>query len=1355
MLLSTTIPPKSRLSTQEDAKKYLDTIAKQYAHEIGIFLETSVEETAHKPRVVSKDTLASETVPEHFIQRKLELYAKKLQIDLRADGKLLEISQRSLRNLQGEMHILDIELGEEFKAGIRPTMAPCKARVYRSAWNWAIQDLLKLLYSIIRGDIPDDADDFRQRVLNITNKSSSNLVACMSSLLLELVSSQDAKVKTANLVLKSIILTCKKSIDRPPVFRSLQKYTMPKLTIDNYGILLATEVPRVKLRHVGTADTKEVPCSKYSYQKGAFEPCLLSKSTFGWVYNRPATEILLHSLDKIANTGESFQGKNILITGAGKNSIGAEVLKGILAGGARVLVTTSSCTPEALDFFQSIFSSYGAYGSQLIVVPFNQGSQQDIGALISYVYEESSLGWDLDIILPFAAIPQTGQIDKIDSKSELAHRVMLTNTIRLVGAIKHEKQRRGYHTRPAQVVLPLSPNHGTIGGDGLYAESKMALESLLSKSRSEDWSQYLTICGASIGWTRGTGLMSKNDIIATEIERIGIRTFSTQEMAANILALVTSSIADLCQEEPLLADLNGGLNSALDLSHTLKQIRREIQITSELHAALLVDAQRDASIVKGINSSSELAEQCRLSDTTIRQRANIKLSFPSLLNYETEIQPLADKLGGTVNLEQVVVIVGFAELGPYGNSRTRWCMETNSTFSIESWIELAWLMRLIVHIDGVIDGAPYCGWIDAKTGKKLHDDEIRGHYREYILENCGIRDFKLSGNSHNLHQVAIQRDLDPFDASKEEAEEFKRLHGNKVDVFVEASSEQWKVRIKEGAVLMIPKAISTTRVAGQIPEGWNPKIYGIPEDIISQVDPVTLYALVCVSEALISSGIVEIYELYDHIPSSSVGNCIGSGMGGMSSLVKLYKDRYTNQSIQSDILQETFINTVSAWVNMLLLASNGPIRTPVGACATSIESLDSGCELIKSGRTKLCLVGGVDDLTDEVAAEFSNMKATVDPTLEHLKGRTPKEMSRPMSSTRAGFVESQGCGVQVICSAKLALEMGLPIHAVVAFTGTASDGLGRSVPAPGKGISSFATETPCPYPIRHLDIDYRRRILAQKLAHASQTRDASLEWLESEISALRSSRSINSSSSLEEFRLHHLSAINTAYATDLNSARSSVTRTLNTSPHISPLRAALATFNLTPASITIVSLHGTSTSLGDLNECRVLADQFTRLNRTGPPALAVCQKHLTGHGKGAAGAWAINGACQILDSDVVPGNRTLDDVEPSLEDLGQHLTFPKETLRLPDGTAKVVSVTGFGFGQKGGQVLLVHPRYLFACLADEDEEKGVVGGGGKGVYDEYVKKVKHRRRKADREFLKRMIRNNLVDIKEKGPIEGR
>jgi 3-oxoacyl-ACP reductase-like protein len=116
---------------------------------------------------------------------------------------------------------------------------------------------------------------------------------------------------------------------------------------------------------------------------------------------------------------------------------------------------------------------------------------EDVENLIQYIY--TKLNWDLDFVIPFAAISVNGTLNEIGSRSELAHRLMLVNLMRLLGSIITHKRRLAIDTHPTHVVLPLSPNHGVLGNDGLYGESKAALETLLNKWHSEDWKyEYFT-----------------------------------------------------------------------------------------------------------------------------------------------------------------------------------------------------------------------------------------------------------------------------------------------------------------------------------------------------------------------------------------------------------------------------------------------------------------------------------------------------------------------------------------------------------------------------------------------------------------------------------------------------------------------------------------------------------------------------------------------------------------------------------------------------------------------------------------------------------------------------------------------
>lgn len=78
-------------------------------------------------------------------------------------------------------------------------------------------------------------------------------------------------------------------------------------------------------------------------------------------------------------------------------------------------------------------------------------------------------------------------------------------------------------------------------------------------------------------------------------------------------------------------------------------------------------------------------------------------------------------------------------------------------------------------------------------------------------------------------------------------------------------------------------------------------------------------------------------------------------------------------------------------------------------------------------------------------------------------------------------MESAGCGVQVIMSAELTLQMGLPIHGVVAYTQMAGDKISKSVPAPGQGVLSAARETATAALSPLLNLDFRRDNLKKRV----------------------------------------------------------------------------------------------------------------------------------------------------------------------------------------------------------------------------------------------------------------------------------
>jgi fatty acid synthase subunit alpha len=642
-------------------------------------------------------------------------------------------------------------------------------------------------------------------------------------------------------------------------------------------------------------------------------------------------------------------------------------------------------------------------------------------------------------------------------------------------------------------------------------------------------------------------------------------------------------------------------------------------------------------------------------------------------------------------------------------------------------------MGLIQYHNGRLNGKDYCGWLDVKTKTPIADAEVKSKYEDHILQHTGIRivekqehDLTSPDKEQKLHEVVIVDDMGPFEVPFETANELKNEHGDKA-IVAEAEGGQCSVILKAGTILWVPKATkSRSTVGAQMPAGWDPKTYGITDDIVGQVDPVTLYALVATVEAFLSAGLTDPYELYNHMHVSEFGNTVGASMGGVQSLDKLFKRRFLDGQVQNDILAETFVNTTAAWINMLLVGSSGPIRTPVGACATSLESLDAGYDLILNGRAKAVLVGGTDALERDTAYEFANMQATIDGREDAAAGRTAKEASRPATSTRGGFVEGQGCGIQLLTTARLALDMGLPIRGIVALTHMASDGIGRSVPSPGKGMLTIATEKrgTGKFASPLLDISHRRRRLSHRLRQIKEKHDMELAWLKQQ----QSKQTEYAEQCRNEIQADARRASQEAKNTYGN-------QFWKHDDSISPLRGALAVWGLTIDDLNVASLHGTSTKQNDANETAVMQAQLAFLGRTEGNVLPCClQKGLLGHGKGAAGAFAVNSCLQMFASGLIPGNRNADNIDAALQDRSL-LFFPSHTYKNPTGI-KAFSVTSFGFGQKGAQVIGVNAKYLFATLSQEE-------------YENYRRKVTKREVAADRALQEGVYGGKLVKLKDK------
>jgi phosphopantetheine--protein transferase-like protein len=82
----------------------------------------------------------------------------------------------------------------------------------------------------------------------------------------------------------------------------------------------------------------------------------------------------------------------------------------------------------------------------------------------------------------------------------------------------------------------------------------------------------------------------------------------------------------------------------------------------------------------------------------------------------------------------------------------------------------------------------------------------------------------------------------------------------------------------------------------------------------------------------------------------------------------------------------------------------------------------------------------------------------------------------------------------------------------------------------------------------------------------------------------------------------------------------------------------------------------------------------------------------------------LNGALQMLQGGRVPGNRNGEDIDDALRPF-THLAYISAPLELGPGGVRSVLLKSFGFGQAGGELLLLHPDYLLASLEGGARER--------------------------------------------------
>ncbi|MCJ7858881.1 type I polyketide synthase [Corynebacterium kalidii] len=736
-------------------------------------------------------------------------------------------------------------------------------------------------------------------------------------------------------------------------------------------------------------------------------------------------------------TAGDFAGQVAVVTGVTPASIAGGVVGDLLAEGATVVITASRISSARLEFIKKLYREHASAEAKIWLVPANLSSYRDIDALVDWIGNEQTetVGSEKklvkpalvpDLFLPFAAPTVSGTVEDAGGNAETQARLLLWSVERSFTALS----RIGHEANLAHrlhVVLPGSPNRGTFGGDGAYGETKAAFDAICNKWSNEPWGGRVTIAHPRIGWVAGTGLMGGNDPLVDAAVDAGVRVWTPSDIAGELVRLCSSEIRAAASIGPVDADLTGGLD--------------KINLT-ELRDQALADGAFEAAADSGTAAGVD-------APVTVN-------ALPSPVRASQPVAP--DETWGevTADLEDMVVVVGLGEISAWGSGRTRFEAEygVQADGSVDltaaGVLELAWMTGLLTWKD-----TPVAGWYDAK-GEIVPEEEIFTRYRDEVAARAGVRTFVDDVAVEDVHtpqvaEIFLDREVTFAVDSAEDAQSFVDADPTFTRATVDEETGEWSVTRLPGARTHVPRRATLARkVGGQFPTDFDPARWGIPASMIEAVDRIAIWNLVTAVDAYLSAGFTPA-EILQAVHPSDVAMTQGTGFGGMTSMRKLFVDRFLEEDIPSDILQETLPNVVAAHTMQSYVGGYGAMIHPVGACATAAVSVEEGVDKIKLGKADFVVAGATDDINVESITGFANMNATADSDAMAAKGLNERFYSRANDRRRGGFVEAQGGGTILLTRGSVAAKLGLPVQSVVGYAASFADGAHTSIPAPGMG----------------------------------------------------------------------------------------------------------------------------------------------------------------------------------------------------------------------------------------------------------------------------------------------------------------
>jgi 3-oxoacyl-[acyl-carrier-protein] synthase II len=198
--------------------------------------------------------------------------------------------------------------------------------------------------------------------------------------------------------------------------------------------------------------------------------------------------------------------------------------------------------------------------------------------------------------------------------------------------------------------------------------------------------------------------------------------------------------------------------------------------------------------------------------------------------------------------------------------------------------------------------------------------------------------------------------------------------------------------------------------------------------------PVFKYGMLSVARALERSGLEISPEL-----SPRVAVTYSSAIGGLDAVLNADRRLQAENKLPPPYANpNSCINMVGGKI-AIQTGAQGPIVSPIAACATGLTSIITGAMFLAQDRADVVICGAVDfALVEPIVAGFYTMNGVYNPK-EGQEEEAPQAASRPFSLNRRGFVLSEGAGAIILASREFAESHGLSFTTELAGWGMTSD----------------------------------------------------------------------------------------------------------------------------------------------------------------------------------------------------------------------------------------------------------------------------------------------------------------------------